>query len=275
MTNENNEKVILEWKYTPPDFFEDHYQIENKNYQIDIDSGGLKATVTPSYYNAHENIILEIHEEINSHFLGAQTLNFKLFNLLKPTMHRLHPDGRKDITIFHASLNATATLGDFVDVVVTDKDGNIVEDSKVRRSESIRHFANLAATHRKSDSVAGAILNSFNAALNDLPNEFIHLYEIRESLCKEFGNEKEVRDVLKIPLNEIKRLRELSNSEPLNQGRHRGKNPGQLRDATQSEKEEARDIARKLIHHYLEFIDGVEALEVDYNLTTMGLKQKL
>lgn len=262
MTNENNEKVILEWKYNPPDFFEDPYQIKKKVYKIEIDSGEIKATVSPSFYDAQENARLEIHEEVYNLFLGAQTLNFKSFSLPKPTMHRLHPDGRKDITIFPDPLVCTVKFGDSVDVVITDKDGNIVEDTRAKRIESKRHFANLAVTHKKSDSVAGAILDSFNTAVTDPANEFIHLYEILESLCGKFGNEKTVRDVLEISRKKIVRLRKLANTEPLNQGRHRGKNPGQLRDATQSEKEEARDIARQLIHRYIEFIDkGQQPIE--------------
>ena len=57
-----------------------------------------------------------------------------------------------------------------------------------------------------------------------------------ESLCGKYGNEKGLRDALGILRNKIERLRKLANTEPLTQGRHRGKSPGQLRDATNAKK---------------------------------------
>ncbi len=252
---DDDEKVILEWEYNPSDFFEAPFLIENDNYKIEINNGHIKATVSPEFYDSKRDTRLEIHEEVNAFFLGAQTLSFKPFNLSKPSMYRLHPNGRRDITLFPDPIVVRVTVGNSVDLIIKDKDGHIIGDTKAERIAIKRHFARLAAKYKKADKIVQSILNSYKNAINDPSNEFIHLYEIRESLCRKFGNEKGLRDALRISKNKIKHLRELANTEPLFQGRHRGKHPGQLRDATNVEKSEAREIARQLIHSYLEYVD--------------------
>ncbi len=250
---DNGEKIILEWKYNPIDFFEGPFLIENDDYKIEINNGNIKATVSPKFYDSKKDARLNIHEEVNALFLGSQTLNFKPFHLSKPSMSRLRPDGRKDVTIYPDPIECKVTAN--FDLTITDKYGNIIEDTRAERIAKKRRFAQLAATYKKADSIVGSILNSYNNAVNDHSNEFIHLYEIMESLCGKFGNEKGLRDALGISRNKIERLRKLANKEPLTQGRHRGKSPGQLRDATNAEKNQARDIAQQLIHRYLEYID--------------------
>ena len=122
----NGEKVILEWKYDPPDFFEAPFQIENDNYRIEINNGDIKATISPEFYDSETNARLEFHEKVNALFLGVQTLNFKPFNLSEPSMCRLHSDGRRDITIFPDPGVCKATISDLVDLIIEDKDGNKV-----------------------------------------------------------------------------------------------------------------------------------------------------
>ena len=99
------------------------------------------------------------------------------------------------------------------------------------------------------------MLKSYNASVNDPNNELVHLYEIRETLSKKFGGETVTREALGISRNEWSRLGQLANKEPLKQGRHRGKDVGQLRDATEGELKEARTIARALIEAYLKYLD--------------------
>ncbi len=262
MPSNNEEQVILEWKYSPLDFFEDPYfedpyTIEDDHYIIEIKNGEIKAIVFPTLYDSKPNARIEFHEKIKDLFWGAQVLNFKKFNLSKPTMYRLHPNGRKDITIFADPGVCIATASGKVDRVIKDKDGNIIEDTKAKRINAKRRFAQLSAKFRKTDKIAASILESYNTAVNDPADEFIHLYEILESLCGEFGNEKSVRDALGVSCHRIKKLRILANIEPVFQGRHRGKNTGQLREALNIEKNEAREIASELIQNYLDYLDKI------------------
>jgi pimeloyl-ACP methyl ester carboxylesterase len=95
-------------------------------------------------------------------------------------------------------------------------------------------------------SIAGYC--SFNALGKDPDNELVHLYEIRDALTERLPD---ARTKLGITRSEWSRFGQLANDEPLRQGRHRGTNVGNLRDATEGELQEARRIARKMIEAYL------------------------
>lgn len=255
MSDNHKEQIILEWKYTPPDFFEEKYVIEKQEYKIEIDNGLIKATIIPELYDSLQDARMEFHKKVDDLFMGAQVINFKRFSITKPTMHQLHPDGRKDISIFPDPIVCKVTVSDSVDIIITDKDGNIVEDTKSQRINSRKKFSELSAKYRRTDHVAASILDSFNSAVNDPANEFVHLFEIIESLCDRFGNEKKLRDALCFSKTYVAKLRRLANTEPVTQGRHRGKNPGNLRTADSSEKKDAREVARRLIQSYLEYLE--------------------
>jgi hypothetical protein len=143
-----------------------------------------------------------------------------------------------------------------VDIQIIDKDGNVISDSKRDRIEKKKSLAELVATHRATDGLVASMLRSYDAAVRDSKNELVHLYEIRDALSTKFGNESAARSALGISSSQWSRLGQLSNDEPLWQGRHRGKTGGALRDATESELTEARAIARAMIEAYLRHIDA-------------------
>ena len=141
-----------------------------------------------------------------------------------------------------------------MDFILKDKDKNIITDTKQERIEKKRELADLAERFGKEPTVV-ALLNSYNNAIKDPKNELIHLYEIYDTLKSTFKSIQNARTTLNITKREWGRLGQLANDEPLKQGRHRGQNAGSLRDATNAELEEARKIARKMIHAYLLHLD--------------------
>ncbi len=101
------------------------------------------------------------------------------------------------------------------------------------------------------------MLNSYHTAVADSNNELVHLYEIREGISAKFGSESAVRKLLNISSSQWSRLGQLCNNEPLKQGRHRGKTIGALRDASESELAEAREISRAMIEAYLQYLEDL------------------
>jgi hypothetical protein len=83
----------------------------------------------------------------------------------------------------------------------------------------------------------------------------VHLYEIRDALKTKFGGDGETRDALAISRKTWSRFGNLADHEPLRQSRHRGIHTGTLRDATKSELNEARDIARGMIEAYGRYLE--------------------
>jgi len=254
---ERTDIVVLEWTFSPPGYFEDEIHLKRDDYEMVIANGKVEAKIRPDAYEKNPNMREELHEALNDRFLGVQLLTHKPYELSDASMYRLHPDGRRNITLFIKSGVIRMSSGT-VDLVVKDKNGNVVSDSKKDRIEKKKALADLAERHRSSDPTAKALLSSYRAAVNDPNNELVHLYEIRDTLSNKFGSKDTACKALNITNTDTRwsRLGQLANDEPLRQGRHRGKNPGTLRDAKEAELTEARNIARHFVEAYLEYLES-------------------
>jgi len=246
--------VVLEWSFSPPDYFEEMTHIVCKTYSMTIDKGKVEARIDPVAYDNESEIRNELHDALNACFLGVQLLKHTPYKLSKPSMYRLHPDGRRDVTIFPEPCAAIASVG-IPDVVVKDKNGNIVSSSQRDRSEKMKKLAELAERYSPQDKVVASMLASYNRAVNDPGNELVHLYEIRDALSSKFGGESGALEKLDISSTQWSRLGRLADDTPLRQGRHRGRKLGELRDATASELEEVRSSSRKMIKAYLNYLE--------------------
>ncbi len=245
--------MVLEWSYTPKDYFEDEIHIDHGEYEMIINDGAVKACINPEAYDEEHKMRGTLHQSLNNRFLGVQLVTHKHYELSKASMCRLHPDERKDVTIFAESSGLTQISGN-IDIIVKDEDGNIVSDSRKDRVEKKKYLAELAEKY-SSDVMASSLLASYNTSVIDPDNELVHLYEVREALSKLFKGEKETRKTLCLSTSDWSRLGQLANNEPLCQGRHRGKRFGELRDATKIELKEARTIASNFIEAYLSYLD--------------------
>lgn len=245
--------VILEWTFSPSDYFEDLIQIKRDDYEMVIDRGKIEAKIKPDVYEKNANMREDLQRALNDRLLGVQLLTHKSYELSKGSMYRLHPDGRKDVTLFVESCEIVTLVG-AVDLIIRDKNGNVVSDSKKDRIKRKKELAELVEKYRKKDVTLSSILKSYQMSVNDPNNELVHLYEIRDALSKKFGSEGAARNALNISSTQWSRFGQLANNEPLKQGRHRGKFES-LRDATEAELTEARNLARHLVEAYLMYLE--------------------
>jgi hypothetical protein len=141
-----------------------------------------------------------------------------------------------------------------IDAVVTSS-GKVLRDDRRERIERRNALATRAARH-VGDAVLNAILRSYMAAVNDPKNELIHLYEIRDALSSHFEGERPATAALGVSGGAWSTLGRLADGEPIREGRHRGRFAGELRNATENELREARDVARSLIMGYLDHLEG-------------------
>jgi len=246
--------VVLEWKFSPPDYFEAPIEISRDDYTLTIGDGKTEARIDSAVYDANPSMRGVLHEALNDRFLAVQLLSHRAYELSTSTMTRLHPDGRRDVFLEVEPARIVMT-GHPVDIQVRDKNGNIITDSRRDRIEKKKNLADLVSSHRASDGTLASLLRSYDAAVRDPNNELVHLYEIREALSVRFGGEKVLRSTLGISSSDWSRFGQLCNTQPLRQGRHRGKSGGALRDATEAELSEARGIARAMIEVYLRHLD--------------------
>lgn len=248
--------VILEWDFSPPNYFEEHIEISRENYVMTIGAGKVTATIDYAVFNENPSLRESLDESLNSRFLGVQLFSHVAYELSKSKMIHIDSDGHKHFFL-ELSPGVIKITGGNIDLQVKDKDGNIISDSKRDRVEKKKSLAELVATHKPSNTLVTALLSSYQTAVSDPNNELVHLYEIREGISAKFGGENTARKILNISSSQWSRLGQLCNNEPLKQGRHRGKTIGGLRDASESELTEAREISRTMIQSYLQYLEDL------------------
>jgi hypothetical protein len=246
--------IMLEWQFSPSDYFEDPTTISRDDYTMMIENGRIEARIDSVRYDADLSLRDTLHAELNDRFLAVQLLSHKPYDLSKSRMSRQHPDGRRDIFLDAEPLHLKLS-GGRVDVQVKDKNGNVIVDSRRDRIEKKKNLADSISTHRHNDALLNSLLNSYHAAVNDPNNELVHLYEMRDALSGKFCGKDEACSALGFSAPQWSRFGQLCNDEPLRQGRHRGKGVGSLRDATEGELTEARSIARGMVESYLHYLE--------------------
>lgn len=252
------EIVAIEWRFSPKNYFEETLEFSCGEAVITIADGKIEARMAAHVFDADPAVRQSLHDHLNDRFLGVQLLTHKPYTLTRAHTTRVRPDGRRDITV-ELDTGIFVMAGCDVDFQVTDKDGNIVADSRRDRIDRKTNLAALVSRYRSSDAVLASMLRSHDAAVRDPDNELVHLYEIREALGTRFGGDSAVRGALSIGSTAWSRFGRLCNEQPLRQGRHRGKSGGPLRDASEGELRDAREITRAMIEAYLRHLDAPSA----------------
>ncbi|HUY35459.1 MAG TPA: hypothetical protein VMV69_22130 [Pirellulales bacterium] len=250
--------VVLEWRFSPADYFEEPVTISRDDYTMTIDNGKVEARIASAACDANPSMRAVLDEGLNGRFLGVQLLSHRPYELSKLTMTRLHPDGRREF-FMETEPGHFRITGGSVDFQVIDKNENVLSDSRRDRIDKKKRLAELVCTYLASDGLLGALLKSYKTGVDDPDNELVHLYEIREALSTKFGGESATRSALSVSSSDWSRLGQLCNDEPVRQGRHRGKSAGALREATKTELAEARGIARAMVEAYLQYLEKAAA----------------
>ncbi len=244
--------IELDWNFSPPNYFEEAIDIVRQDCVMTIADGKVHTEIDDAIYDAKPDISEGLHKALNDQFLAVQVLSHRAYKLSPPNVARKYSDGHRVFSVVLRSTLAVASAGT-VDFKVTDKDGNVKVDSRRDRIEKRKSLASLITCHA-TDALLDSLLQSYTKAVHDPNDEFVYLYEIREALSGKFGSEAITRKALDISKAQWSRFGCLCNDEPLRQGRHRGKTGRALRDATDVELTEARDIARAMIEAYLRYL---------------------
>lgn len=248
------DKIVIEWTYEPKDYFEEKIVFSESYYNMSIDNGAAKAIIDPTFFDQTAELTDELTHELESRFLAVQVMTHQPYKLSKPSRYDLRKDGTQNIYLQVDSIVCKSSVGS-VDLIIRDNEGNIISDTKQERIDKKKWVAETAQKYRDVDETLNQMLNSYSASVTDPKNEFVHLYEIRDALTVRFGNKSRAKSELSITNNEWSTLGRIANDEPLSQGRHRGQSAGKLRNAEQSELDEARKIASKIVENYMKFLE--------------------
>lgn len=244
-------KTVVEWNYTPKNFFETELEIQYADGKITLQSGIARGIFGNSNYDRGIDFRNEADDFLRSHFLAQQVKTSKQFELRVGSLAREHSDGRRDVTASVATAVLTATAGR-ADIIIKNSQGEILRDTKSERIADQSQFRETVAELLPKDNLLRKLLSSYSAALSDKDNLLVHLEEIREALKTKFGTDKQVTQNLGVSMNRWRDFGSLANNEPVFEGRHRGKHPT-LRKATSQETERALDFCRNLIEEYVRF----------------------
>jgi len=251
---EQKEMVILEWNFTPADYFEEPINLLRDNYEINIEDGRARANIEAKHFDSNPDLRTKIHESLNSRFQAAQIINRKTYELSESSMSRIHENGAVSQTIFVKAAELIVTANS-PDIVITESNGEVAGDSKRERIAKREALANLVEKHSPGNPTIKSIMASWETSLREPDNVLSSLYDIREALKREFGNENAAYSALGLSRKSWKELGRLANYEPLKQGRHPGWHANELRDATEDELIQARRIAQTLIEQYLDYLE--------------------
>jgi len=252
-SNVTEVKIEIQWIYTPVSFFEEKIVWERANYIIEMTEGLIIAQMDAAFFDAKPEITELLRQELNFYFLGAQVFQRQPFQVSGGSFDRVWPDGRRESTLAVQSAEMIMTA-DSPDLSTTDEQG-VIHDTRRDRIEAKKELGELSARHCVTDPTARRILDSFDASIRYPGNELIYLYEVWEAVQTKFRGERKARRALGLSRIDRSMLTNLADREPINQGRHRGKFAGRLRNATSAELDEARRIARDIIKLYLAYLD--------------------
>jgi hypothetical protein len=222
------DRTELEWMYQPADLFEAAYRYANTEYDLVVENGRVVATLTIPQNPVAEDLAGRIEAHVTSIFLVRQLQVHRTSALQGPRVYQ-HEGGRKNVAIRR------------------DPAGNIVRDTRAERIAAHTSLLDSIAPKLARSAVLHRLFMSYARSVSDPSNELVHLYEIRDALSQHYGGEQKARAALNINRTEWQRLGVLANVEPLEQGRHRGKDIGGHRAASSGELDEARSIVRNWI----------------------------
>ena len=240
-------KILLEWKYTPENYFEEPIEISLEGVEIEIADGIALANIEPNVFEGNDNLRDELNQIIESNFHAVQIMKRTKFELNKPTRTDLKEDGKQHYYLEVDFIESKSTVST-PDIAVIDKNGSIISDAKRDRLNQQKWIAKTAGKFRSEDKTLDQIFKSYQMAVDDPNNEFVHLFEVRDALSKKFGKpDKNAIKKLNITKKEWDEIGYFANKVPLKQGRHRGQSAGVLRDATKEELEAGRKSVYNLI----------------------------
>jgi hypothetical protein len=250
--------VQLEWDYSPATYLEETILLPFDGGVVEISKGKAKTLLEPTFFERNQNVGETIKQLIENWLYAIQILTYRNFELTGPARVDILDNGKK---IHYLEINEAMTLTSSAsaDIVVKDKDGNIISDSKYERLKKQQWFAEAVTRYRGRDAILEQMLKSYQMSVKDAGNELVHLYEVRDALAQRFNSKNNALKALGVETKIWNEIGEIANSLPIKQGRHRGKAAGQLRDADQSELQRGRQAASNLIESYLKYLELTDA----------------
>lgn len=255
VTMDNVSKIEYEWVYIPSTGINVPFRISTDCGNVEFGNGRVVATVDLGRCDWDESLGEYFDGHVRSAIDAISLLEHISLKLDGPSRTDTKKDGTKHCLLnVHDSVSVCTVQS--VELVVYDENGKKIADPEADRKEKVLWFAKAFNEYRKTDVCLQKLLDSYYSSIRDPSNEFVHLYEIRDTLSSIFGHKKNAVKELGITNREWDELGELANIKPLEEGRHRGKLVAnqELRKASEAELAKGRKSAINLIEKYLVYV---------------------
>lgn len=170
----------------------------------------------------------------------------------KCSLHSSLFEGNHNVTTFPDPVILNMSINE-PDTIASNDQGVEITNSKRLKLNNILELIRIFSDNEGKDDVLKFILDCYNKSLKSNDLSVSALYDIRDALKANFKNEKTAKSQLKISNTSWRRMGDIANSLPISQSRHKGEKVN-LREITQQELVEIREIATKMIISYLKYI---------------------
>lgn len=260
-----DDKALFRWTFEPERLFNldgDQIECELDNYRLLVRDGEVEVIVPNLEALKGWPNLPEIRKEVKNgveRILDIRAIaEHKTYELnfeKKDIPESIHDDLETAIRVNASAQVQTET---HIDFQVRDPEGEVTFDSKESRKRRSKKLGELIHEHYSTDPTAHFVVRRYQAAVKDEDNEFVHLFDILEALKDRFdtGNQS-IRKRFEIEKGKFRDFCTLANNpseKPVRQGRHRGQSVENLRDATEKEREIARQVAREMVFGYLRYL---------------------
>ncbi len=120
---------IVEWTYSPADYCEEPLEISCQDYYLTIKDGKVEVTTSR---DPRPDLCEQLDAELKYRFQGIQLVAHKPYELLAPSVSCHRSNGNRTLYIEGSS---KITVSDHADLTITDKNGNVVADTRAERIE--------------------------------------------------------------------------------------------------------------------------------------------
>ncbi|SCK54624.1 hypothetical protein VAR608DRAFT_5588 [Variovorax sp. HW608] len=139
--------VLLQWSFSPPEYFEQRIEIGAAHHSVEIDVGKILARIDGEHFQRDPSMPETLHNELLARFRAAQLLTHRPFELSGSSMVEVFKDGHTNRLI--APLTGVIAIGSVgsVGVIITDPTtGEVLYDSRRERRDSIKSLGMVSKT---------------------------------------------------------------------------------------------------------------------------------
>jgi hypothetical protein len=242
------EAVILEWIYSPPDYFETPVQLIRDAYTITIAEGKVNVRVDAFLYYSDTLLEEALHEAVNDWFVGAQLAKRKAYTLSACSVKRVDLN-----VIAHAQLGPVLSQSTPsaapADAGASGREMAVPERGRLEGGPGKAEQSDPSST---SDPLLDSLRRRYDLALADPIQEFTRLCAVPIALSTRFGSERAARVALSISESHWSMLFELANIErDRNQAIQEGAVP--QCEVSEAQRAQARAITLRMILAYLRY----------------------